>query len=222
MTGALLTLWSYYPLVWADIKLIGTWSLFWGILFVIASQINPPFKPEGLKLKQKDELDVKNRLVSFVHGFSMAFLSAYEFYFQPGSCGESNTPFERMVCCATAGYFLYDFVAMAYYKLLDGTMILHHSICLGGFTAALATGTGSNYTIMGLYVSEVSNTCMHIRSILKHYGLRYTKSYELMEISFILLYIYGRILLGPALLWSTTMCSHNHFMIRICAVALFG
>mmetsp|Transcript_32947 Transcript_32947/g.50382 ORF Transcript_32947/g.50382 Transcript_32947/m.50382 type:complete len:174 (-) Transcript_32947:55-576(-) len=116
---------------------------------------------------------------------------------------------------------MYDFLAMAYFGLLDGAMVLHHSICIFGFTASLVTGLGANFTIMGLYVTEVSNTFMHMRVILKHYGLRYTKSYEAMEISFILLYIYGRILLAPSLTWNTSMCNSNHMFTRAASLGLF-
>ena len=88
--------------------------------------------------------------------------------------------------------------------------------------AGITSGQGGNFIVQGMYISEVSNTCMHVRVILKHYGLRYTKAYELMEISFILLYIYGRILLGLSVVYNCVTCSQVLAMIKCCSVAIIA
>ena len=40
----------------------------------------------------------------------------------------------------SASYFLYDFVAMAYYGILDKSMFIHHNICIFGMTMVVLSG----------------------------------------------------------------------------------
>ena len=118
------------------------------------------------------------------------------------------------------GYFIYDFLAMAYYGLLDSTMIIHHGICISGMSAPLTVGLSANHVVRGMLVAEVSNPFMHVRCILKHYGLRYTLSYETMEIAFMIIYINSRIILGCHLVSLTVLCKTNHTIARACSVFL--
>ena len=111
------------------------------------------------------------------------------------------------------GYFIYDLVAMAIYGLVDFAMFFHHMTCIVGMTYPLTYGMSANYVVRGMFVAECSNPCMHIRVILKHYGLRYTRAYEMMEISFIILYLFGRMLVGAALVWQNCICRHNALII---------
>lgn len=168
----------------------------------------------------KDELDVKNRLISFAHGLILLIFSSYTYYRMPGSCGDANTQYDKNLIYCAVGYFFYDFFAMAYYGLLDKTMTIHHWVCIIGMSQPLTTGTSANFVVMGMFVAECSNPAMHLRNIIKHYGLRYTKAYETMEISFLLLYIFGRYINGTSLVWLTCRCPSNPFMAKVSAVAL--
>ena len=47
-------------------------------------------KPEKVDISKMDELDVRNRLVSMMHGSILTLLSGYHFYFMHASCGDSN------------------------------------------------------------------------------------------------------------------------------------
>lgn len=85
---------------------------------------------------------------------------------------------------------------MAWYGLLDAAMIMHHGITIIGMSIALAQGVSANLVVGGMFIAEASNPPMHLRVILKHLGLRYSKAYEFFEISFILLYTFGRIFMG--------------------------
>jgi len=159
-------------------------------------------------------------MISFLHGFTLLFLSGYEFYFSPGECGSKNTNYEKTLIYIAVGYFLYDFTAMAYYGLLDSTMTIHHWICIIGMSLPLTYDLSANFIVQGMFIAEGSNPFMHVRCILKHYGLRYTKSYETAEITFMLLYIYGRILIGLSVVYNTCHCELNHFMVRFCSFGL--
>ena len=136
-------------------------------------------------LKRVDMLDMRNRMVSFIHGFICIFLAGYSTYFLTSECGQKNTEFEKLIVMNSAGYFMYDFIAMAYFGLLDSGMFIHHNICIIGMVLALCEGVSANYIVAGTFVSEISNPAMHFRMVLKHLGYRYTKSYELSELIYI-------------------------------------
>lgn len=74
-------------------------------------------------------------------------------------------------------YCTYDFIACVYFKLANVGLVLHHSFCVLGFGSAILQGYGAIDTIGGLAVGEVSNFPMHLRVILRNYGLRYTRAY---------------------------------------------
>jgi len=51
-------------------------------------------------------------------------------------------------------------------------------------------------------------------------GFRHTKAYYVSELAFIMMYIYGRILLGTPAVIKISMCSQNNFLIKLASVAL--
>ena len=99
-------------------------------------------------------------------------------------------------------------------------MTIHHWICIIGMSYPLTYGISANYIVMGMFVAECSNPAMHIRQILRHYGLRYTKAYESCEIMFLCLYVFGRILNGTSLVWNTCICQENKYPVKICSLGL--
>merc|ERR1719263_545337 len=200
--------------------MIGLSFLFWTAVYNVILLLPMPFKPAHKELNRLDYLDVKNRYISLLHGLTLLFGSIYTYYFNPGSCGDANTQYDKNMIYCAVGYFLYDFFAMAYYGLLDWTMTIHHWICIIGMSYPLTYGMSANYVVMGMFVAECSNPAMHIRQILRHYGLRYTKSYESMEITFLLLYVFGRILNGTSLVWLTCRCHHNGSFTKLASVGL--
>ena len=205
-----------------DILGIFTSFVIWTSMYLVIAVSPLPFEHLAKNLKREHDLDVRNRIVSFVHGIVLIVFSSYEFYFAPGSCGDQNTLFEKRLLYTAVGYFLYDFLAMAYYGLLDMTMSIHHWVCIIGMSLPLVYDKSGNYVVMGMFVSEASNPFMHVRVMLRHYGLRYTKSYELMEILFLIFYIFGRLLNGTSMIYHTWLCEDNILPIRLCAIALWA
>jgi hypothetical protein len=136
-------------------------------------------------LKRNDYLDMRNRIVSFFHGTATMFMAGYHMYFLHSECGQKNSDFEHLIMSLSGGYFLYDLFAMAYFGILDNGMLLHHGMCVMGMVIALIEGISANYLIMGLFVAEISNPAMHFRMVMKHLGKRYTKAYEVAELTYI-------------------------------------
>lgn len=128
--------------------------------------------------------------------------------------------YEKRLIYTSVGYFFYDFLALYHYNLVDKAMVIHHSICIVGMTLPLTYGMSANYIVMGMFISELSNPFMHVRCILKHYGMRYTKAYECMEITFMMLYMYGRVLVGASVVYNTCLCKHNYLIVKFCSAAI--
>ena len=124
-----------------------------------------------------------------------------------------------LIYCAV-GYFIYDLIVMGVHGLLDITMLGHHSVAIVGMTMCLTNETTANIIVMAIFVAESSNPPIHLRNILKHYGLRYTKSYEVLEISFLLIYVLNRSINGIQLTYFVCTCPANPFVAHAGAVIL--
>jgi hypothetical protein len=72
-----------------------------------------------------------------VHGVVGLCLGGFHSYFIHSECGQTNTLFEQLILLNSGGYFLYDFVAMAYFGLLDIGMTIHHLVVVGGMVIAM-------------------------------------------------------------------------------------
>ena len=76
-------------------------------------------------------------------------------------------------------------MAMLYFGLMDVNIFIHHFVCIVGLTCSALQHHSADILSIGLVLAEISNPTLHIRMILRHLGLRYTKSYEIAEILYI-------------------------------------
>jgi len=150
----------------------------------------------GKKITAEQNIDLRNRIVSLVHGFMAFMFAAYHVTMMRTECGELNTPYQRNVMVFSMSYFTYDLIAMYLEGLLDTAMTIHHPLCVLGLFLPLYENISGNFCMMAIFISEISNPPMTIRHIFRLTGRRYTKGYEAAELSFILLYVYGRIIAG--------------------------
>ena len=168
----------------------------------------------------EQNVDFKNRLVSFVHGLCAFGFTGYAFLMHRTECGELNTEYQRNVMIFSMSYFTYDLIGMYLEKLLDTAMMIHHPLCMFGLFLPMYENISGNYCLMAIFISEISNPPMTIRHLFRHTGRRYTKGYEVAEISFICLYIYGRIIAGMPIIHQTLTCSTNHVFLKITCIGL--
>jgi len=164
--------------------------------------------------------DLENRVVSSLHGLGALLLSGYHCMFVRTTCGELNSVYQRNVMIFSVSYFAYDLIAMAFEGILDAAMIIHHPLCVFGFVLPLYENISGNYAMMALFSSEISNPPMHMRHIMRLTGRRYTKAYELSEITFILLYFFGRIVIAFPIAYSNLVCPVNHMIFKLTCVGL--
>lgn len=188
----------------------------WNILNLIVMNL----KLNDGHLKRADWLDFRNRIVSIIHGVLVLVLSTYNTFFVHSGCGEASTRLENVIMIIANGYFAYDFAAMAYLGILDMSMTIHHSICLAGLSACLYLGSSGDVLVSSIFLSEISNPSMHTRNMLRLVGYRYTKAYEAAEVSYMILYIFGRLFSGLPLLYRTWICDANHIVVKLMGTTL--
>jgi hypothetical protein len=76
-TQILNKIWEYYPLKAEDAKAIGTSFCIWSSMYIVIAFLPLLFKPKAVTLKKIDDLDVRNRMVSFVHGMTLLIVSGH-------------------------------------------------------------------------------------------------------------------------------------------------
>lgn len=174
------------------------------------------------KIERKTYLDLRNRMVSFVHGLVALVLSAISMYMVGQSCGEANTNLEYLILANSGGYFLYDVLGMWWFGLLEFDMGIHHALCIGGIIVVLLGGHNSSNVVAGLFVAEVSNPAMHVRVMLRNIGKRYTKAYEAAEYTYFVMYIFGRVLIGHPVVWKTVTCESMNLLAKIVSLGVLA
>ena len=180
-------------------------TIVWTTLFAVL--YNYP-DLSSFNLKNEIDLDLRNRMTSFVHGVLILLLTAYQVYFAFTECGDATNLTEYFILVVSGGYFTYDFILMAILNLLDKDMAIHHMLCVGGILVVLAQDTGSGFVVQGLFVAEVSNPAMHMRIMLRNVGKRYTRAYEVAEYAYFMSFFFGRMVIGHPVVWATVTCEN--------------
>ncbi len=174
----------------------------------------------GKQASDIEDKDLKNRMVSFIHGLVSCIVSSYHCSFLKTECGALNLPYQRNALIFSISYFLWDTFAMYFEGLLDNAMIIHHSLCILGLTMPLYENISANFVMQVICIMEVSNPPMTIRHFFRLTGRRYTKGYEIVEISFIIIYCFARSVLAFPLLYYALRCQHNHMFLKFIVCGL--
>ena len=173
-------------------------------------------------MKRVAVLDMRNRQVSFVHGIFCIVLSTHYLLTVENSCGSANNNYDYSILVMSCGYFSYDFLSMAWFGILDLDMTIHHLLCISGMVYTLLLETGANYIVTGLFMAEVSNPAMHMRIMLKHVGLRYTRAYEVAEFIYFGAFFAGRMIIGHPCVYKTMICSELNYFAKIVCLGVMA
>jgi len=173
------------------------------------------------KLDKKKADDIKNRIISIVHGLFALFVSGYHIYRDRPGYTDPSTPIQHIILLTTGAYFLYDFIACAYYGLVDMALVLHHSLCVFGVIVCEYMNN-STTALIGLALAEMSNFPMHFRSILRTLKMRYTKIYELSETLYMVTYILARGIAMTYVVATSITMSEINIVIRLTCLGLWG
>ena len=151
------------------------------------------------KLPLSQELDMKNRLISIVHGLASFGFCLYYLISRGFNLELPMDYFNSGIISLSFSYFLYDLIACLFYGLWDIKLIIHHMLCIVGMFALIWFGRGICVVVAGLVLAEASNLPMHVRCIFRSYGLKYTKMYDFCESLYMWIYIIFRGVLAPVL-----------------------
>jgi len=116
----------------AQLKLLTYSTIAWFVVFWIVSD---NVRPKGLKKRQVD--DVKNRIVSIMHGLWAFVLSLAHILNDCPEYGSRNTSMQHFIMITSSAYFIYDYIACVWYKLIDTSVVVHHTMVIIGYTSAI-------------------------------------------------------------------------------------
>ncbi|CAD8098620.1 unnamed protein product [Paramecium sonneborni] len=199
-----------------QVKVLSYSFFIWTSIFAIVNQ-----KVHQKNQPKKVQDDVKNRIVSIIHGCLTFWAAAYIVLVEQPSFGAPNSQTMQFTMIISASYFIYDFLACLYYDLADMSLVSHHSLAICGYAVATISKFGAPSSIWGLMSAEVSNFPMHMRVIFRQIGLRHTKLYQVCEWTYFALYIIFRGSLVPYMVWNTWPESDVPLLVKITATGLF-
>lgn len=171
-------------------------------------------------LTKKKSHDVKNRILSIIHGLYCLILSGYQLVKEQSTYAQKSTELQHFIVLTSMGYFIYDFLACEYLKISSLGLVIHHSLAIGGY-ASCEYFDNSTISLMGLFQAEISNAPMHLRAILRTFGMRYTKSYELLELFYMVFYIVARGIFMSHLIYTTFLNNEIPLLLRITGTSLW-
>lgn len=194
-------------MIMKEIVSFAFYTILWFLICTIIEKL--------LKGSSKNDHDIKNRIVSMIHGLTTFFLATeYILRSSDNFCSKSTIE-EKLIIKLSVSYFIYDFAACLYFQLYDLNLIIHHTSSILGFLVSYYVPFGAKISIFGLMIAESSNFPMHMRVILRLKGLRHTKLFNLFEISYLVLYVLFRGSLCPPLMIAAFKCTQTNIAVII-------
>ena len=160
------------------------------------------------KLQNDDErLTLLNAIPAATHGFLSFLYGAYNyFYYNPPQCGMINDSIQRQCLMFSIAYFFYDTLFMLLEKTIDKFIVIHHFFSILGLFIPYIENVNGIYSMIGIFVTEISNPAMYIKNFLKMFGKRHTRAYECGELLFLSLYFVGRAILAWSYVYRSVTC----------------
>lgn len=161
----------------------------------------------GKKQTQDEWLLLINSIPSATHGLCAFTYGLYHYmnYSLP-ECGMLNTNLQRLCLAISISYFVYDSVCMVLEKTIDKFVVIHHFFSICGLFIPYIENRNGIYSMIGLFVTEVSNPSMYMKNFLKMFGMRHTRIYEVAEVVFLTSYFIGRAILSWSYVYHSVTC----------------
>lgn len=146
------------------------------------------------------------RSVTLIHAVVIVSLAAWcvlvqgPWPFDHG--GEASTPFQHFIITLCLAYFLLDFSWCMYYGTEGPVMLLHHTLSIAGLTTCVVLNWWGTEMVTTLFGAEITNPLLQLRWFLRETGNYHTFLGDLVDIAFMVLFGFFRIVLGSMLLYS--------------------
>jgi len=183
----------------------------WSTAFVLLRALFP-----------KRSYDFCNRAVSTMHAVTavcLACLSVADWSCPVCPLAAASSPSQMKALAVTLSYMVYD-AACCHLNgdvRLDNTV--HHLVSIVGIGAGLAYQRCGTEMVASQFVTEISSPLLHLREMLKEFGVRDTGLNLLVDVLFALTFSVARMGFGPYLTYST-VTADNPILIKAMATGL--
>ncbi|KAL6627656.1 hypothetical protein ACP70R_031382 [Stipagrostis hirtigluma subsp. patula] len=183
----------------------------WSTAFVVVRALFP-----------KRSYDFCNRAVSTMHAVAavcLACLSVADWRCPVCPLAAASSPRQMKALAVTLSYMVYD-AACCHLNgdvRLDNTV--HHLVSIVGIGAGLAYQRCGTEMVASLFITEISSPLLHLREILKEFGVRDTDLNLLVDVLFAVIFSLARMGVGPYLMY-VTVAADNPILIKAMAMGL--
>ncbi|KAJ3694301.1 hypothetical protein LUZ60_009781 [Juncus effusus] len=184
---------------------------FWTTSFLIIRNLFP-----------KRPHDFCSRIVSTMHAtvaVCMAFLSVQDWTCPVCPLASKSSPSQMKALALTLSYMIYDLLCTIYGDNFTMDNAIHHLVSIIGIGAGLVYQKCGSEMIASLFITEISTPFLHMREILKEFGIKDTDLNLLVDVLFGVIFSLARMVGGPYLTY-VTLTAHNPFLIKAMALGL--
>ncbi|XP_066306021.1 uncharacterized protein [Miscanthus floridulus] len=170
----------------------------------------------------KRSYDFCNRAVSTMHAVAavcLASLSVADWSCPVCPLAAASSPRQMRALAVTLAYMVYD-AACCHLNgdtRLDNTV--HHLVSIVGIGAGLAYQRCGTEEVACLFITEISSPLLHLREMLKEFGVRDTDLNLLVDVLFAVTFSVARMGFGPYITY-VTVTADNPILIKAMASGL--
>ncbi|XP_056139547.1 TLC domain-containing protein 5a [Lampris incognitus] len=165
------------------------------------------------------------RLVTLLHGILAVCITAYIGYVDgpwpfthPGT---KNTPLQISAMMLSLGYFMFDMGWCVYFNTEGPVMLAHHTMSILGILLTLWLGESGIESCAVLFGSEITNPLLQARWFLKQTGHYETLLGDVVDVLFVLLFVFMRVFVGGTMLYCELISPRPRFYIKCGGVAMY-
>ena len=160
------------------------WTVCWFVLFVACRAV----------FFRKYTADFSNRVVSIVHAVAAIYYSYVTFSNGWGgmfdNIGGGNTEPQTLCMAVSLSYFIYDLIYCAVVGEIES--VFHHMFTIGGLASGVLNGKSGAELVACLFLMEVSNPSLHLRTLLIEMGLKNSTLFSVNNLIFALVFLVCR------------------------------
>lgn len=160
------------------------WTCSWAVMFVVCRAV----------FFRKYTADFSNRVVSIVHAVTAIYYSYVTFTSSWGgmfdNIGGANTEPQTLCMAVSLSYFVYDLIYCAVAGEIES--VFHHMFTIGGLASGVLNGKSGAELVACLFLMEVSNPSLHLRTLLIEMGLKNSTLFSINNLIFALVFLVCR------------------------------
>ena len=118
-------------------------------------------------------------------------------------------------------YFLFDMAWCIYFRTEGLVMLAHHTISILGIILTLVLGESGIESCAVIFGSEITNPLLQARWFLRQTGRYESRLGDAVDVSFVLLFVLMRIVVGANMLYCELISPRPKFVIKCGGVAMY-